>query len=122
MAAGVLGILLAYLFYVASPKLADSFVNMFHGFYKLVYNKYFVDEFYDATVVRPVVDGSRTLLWRGVDVQVIDGAVNGVGKRARNIGGLLKLAQSGYIRSYAAWVVAGSILLIVGMALAGGAR
>jgi NADH-quinone oxidoreductase subunit L len=122
VAAGLGGIFLAYLFYVAAPRLADSFVNVFHGFYKLIYNKYFVDELYDATVVRPTVDGSRTLLWRGVDVRVIDGAVNGIGKQARNIGGILKLAQSGYIRTYAAWVLAGSILLIIVVGLAGGVR
>ena len=95
------------LFYVVSPSIADSFANAFRGLYTLIYNKYFVDEFYDSAVVRPVVDGSRTLLWRTLDAGMIDGAVNGIGKEARNIGGVLKLAQSGYIRSYAAWVVAG---------------
>src|ERR1043166_1334009 len=122
VAAGLGGIALAYLFYVASPKLADSFANAFHALYSLIYNKYFVDELYDATVVRPVVDGSRTLLWRGVDVGVIGGAVNGIGHRARGIGGVLRLAQSGYIRNYAAWMVAGAILVIAMMGLAGGAR
>jgi NADH-quinone oxidoreductase subunit L len=122
VAAGLGGILLAYIFYVLAPSLADSFANAFRALYTLIYNKYFVDEFYDATVVRPVVDGSRTLLWRGVDVEVIDGAVNGIGKRARNIGGFLKLAQSGYIRSYATWVVAGSILLLIVAAVTGGLR
>jgi NADH-quinone oxidoreductase subunit L len=122
VAAGVGGILLAYIFYVLAPSLADSVANSFRGLYTLIYNKYFVDEFYDETVVRPIVDGSRTLLWRSVDVEVIDGAVNGIGKRARNIGGVLKLAQSGYIRSYAAWVVAGSILLLIVAAVTGGLR
>jgi NADH-quinone oxidoreductase subunit L len=122
VAAGLGGILLAYIFYVLSPSLADSVADSFRGLYTLIYNKYFVDEFYEETVVRPVVDGSRTLLWRGVDVEVIDGAVNGIGKRARNIGGFLKLAQSGYIRSYAAWVVAGSILLLLVAAVTGGLR
>ena len=84
--------------------------------YTLIYNKYFVDEVYDATVVHPIVDGSRTLLWRGADATLIDGTVNGVGQTARAVGGILKLAQSGYIRSYAAWVVAGSIAVILAMA------
>jgi len=122
VAAGLGGILLAYIFYVAAPSLADGVANSFRGLYTLIYNKYFVDEFYDATVVRPLVDGSRTLLWRGVDVEVIDGAVNGIGQRARNIGGFFKLAQSGYIRSYAAWVVLGSILLLIVAAVTGGLR
>jgi NADH-quinone oxidoreductase subunit L len=122
IAAGVGGIALAFLFYVVAPSLPDAIANAFRPAYTLVYNKYFVDEFYDATVVNPAIDGSRTLLWRGADVTVIDGAVNGIGKTARAVGGVLKLAQSGYIRSYAAWLVAGSIAVIFVMALWGGAR
>jgi NADH-quinone oxidoreductase subunit L len=122
IAAGVGGIALAFLFYVVAPSLPDAIANAFRPLYTLIYNKYFVDEFYDATVVNPAIDGSRTLLWRGADATVIDGAVNGIGKTARAVGGVLKLAQSGYIRSYAAWVVAGSIVVILAMALWGGAR
>jgi len=92
--------------------LPESLANSFKGLHNLIYNKYFVDEFYDATVVEPMVDGSRQLLWRVADVRLIDGAANGIGSTARGIGGILRRAQSGYIRSYAAWVLAGSILAI----------
>ncbi len=122
VAAGLGGIALAYLFYVAKPGLADSVAGAFEWLYTPIYNKYFVDEFYDATVIRPTVDGSRTLLWRTVDSGLIDGVVNGIGKEARQIGGVLKFAQSGFIRNYAAWVVAGSILVIVAIGMMGGAR
>jgi NADH-quinone oxidoreductase subunit L len=124
--AGFAGIGLAYWFYVLAPSVPRSIASAFHPLYKLVYNKYFVDELYDATVVRPMVDGSRTLLWRTADAGMIDGAVNGIGRTARSIGGALKLLQSGFIRSYAAWVVAGSIAVVIAMALwgqwTGGAR
>jgi len=120
VAFGLGGIALAYLFYVVAPSIPESLASGLHGLYTLVYNKYFVDELYDETVVKPMVDGSRTLLWRGADVTIIDGAVNGVGRTARAVGGILKLAQGGYIRDYAAWVVAGSIAVIVAMALLGG--
>ncbi len=120
--AGLAGIALAYLFYVARPGLADSLAHNFTGLYRLVYNKYFVDEIYDAAIVRPVVDGSRTVLWKGVDAGLIDGAVNGIGSNARGLGGLLKLFQSGNIRSYATWVVFGSVFVIVALAVAGGLR
>jgi NADH-quinone oxidoreductase subunit L len=53
---------------------------------------------------------------------VIDGAANGVGARARNIGGVLRLLQSGDIRSYATWVLLGSVIVIVAVELAGGIR
>src|SRR5579871_1999446 len=119
---GVAGILLAYVFYVAKPGLADSFANSMGGLYKLVYNKYFVDEVYDAAVVKPLVGGSRTILWRGVDAGLIDGTVNGIGARSRGIGSILRLLQSGNIRSYAAWVVLGSVVVLLAIGLMGGAR
>ena len=122
VAFGVGGIALAFLFYVVAPSIPGALERAFRPLYTLVYNKYFVDEFYGATVVHPTVDGSRTLLWRGADVRLIDGAVNGIGKTARAVGGILRLAQSGYIRDYAAWVVVGSLVLIVAMAFMGGAR
>jgi len=114
---GLLGIFLAYLFYVARPGLPDVFVARAGALYRLVYNKYFVDEVYDATVVQPVVRGSRTVLWRGTDVGLIDGTVNGIGARARDLGNLLRLFQSGNIRSYATWVLCGSVILLIAFRL-----
>jgi NADH-quinone oxidoreductase subunit L len=120
--AGISGIAIAWLMYVAKPSLADSFAGSMKGLYTLVYNKYFVDEIYDAAVVNPVVNGSRTVLWKGVDTAVIDGAANGVGSGARNIGGILRLLQSGDIRSYATWVLLGSVVVIVAIEMTGGIR
>ena len=120
--AGLLGILLAYIMYVLKPGMADSLAASMRGLYTLVYNKYFVDEVYDAAVVKPIVGGSRVLLWRVADVGLIDGIANGIGSRAREVGAVLRSMQSGNIRSYAAWVVFGSVLLIVAMGMAGGAR
>jgi NADH-quinone oxidoreductase subunit L len=120
VAAGLIGIALAYLFYVARPALADSFAGALGGLYRLVYNKYLVDELYDKTIVTPVVEGSRVVLWRGVDAGLIDGAVNGVGKRSRGIGSVLRLFQAGNIRGYAAWVLLGSVLVILYMGMGGG--
>ena len=119
---GIVGIFLAYVFYVANRGLADSVSKAFGGLYTLVYNKYFVDEAYDAAVVEPLLEGSRTVLWRGVDVGFIDGTVNGVGRRARGIGSILRLVQSGNIRSYAAWIVLGSIALLLAIGFSGGLR
>ena len=121
-AVGLFGIFLAYVFYVAKPGLADSFSKSIGSLYTLVYNKYFVDEAYDAAVVEPLVEGSRTVLWRGVDAGIIDGTVNGVAARSRGIGSILRLIQSGNVRSYAAWVVLGSIVLLVVVGFAGGLR
>jgi NADH-quinone oxidoreductase subunit L len=122
VAAGAVGILVAWWMYVARPGMADSFAGSVRGLYTLVYNKYFVDEIYDAAVVKPLVDGSRAVLWKGMDAGFIDGMVNGIGTRARNVGSVLRLMQSGNIRSYATWVLFGSVVVIVAMGIAGGLR
>jgi len=120
--AGVAGIAIAWLMYVAKPGMADAFAGGVKGLYTLVYNKYFVDEIYDAAVVGPLVNGSREVLSKGVDAGMIDGAANGVGARAQDIGGILRRLQSGDIRSYATWVLLGSVVAIVAIDLAGGIR
>ena len=120
--AGLTGIAFAYIFYVLKPSLPESMAHTFAGPFRWLTNKYYVDEAYDAMVVEPVVQGSRSVLWRGMDVSVIDGIVNGVGRRASNVGGALRGLQSGNIRSYAAWVVLGSILVILYLGVAGGGR
>ncbi len=122
VAFGLGGIALAYLMYIARPGMADSLAGGLKGLYSLVYNKYFVDEIYDAAVVKPVVGGSRVVLWKGMDVGFIDGMVNGVGALARRTGAVLRLLQSGNIRSYATWVLFGSVVVIVALELGGGAR
>ena len=122
VSAGLIGIALAFLFYVVRPSMADSLARALGGVYRLVLNKYYVDEAYDAVVVNPLIDGSRTVLWRGVDSGLIDGIVNGAGTSARDFGGVLRHLQSGYIRRYAAWVLVGSIVVIVAISFAGGLR
>jgi NADH-quinone oxidoreductase subunit L len=117
--AGLLGIALAYVFYVWKRGLADEWAARLGGLYRLIYNKYFVDEIYDVAVVEPVVSGSRNVLWRVVDVGIIDGTVNGIGYAARGAGAVLRLLQSGNIRSYAAWVVLGSVLALAVIGLGG---
>jgi len=120
VAAGLIGILIAWIMYVARPGMAESFADSVGGLYKLVYNKYFVDEIYGAVIIKPIVNGSRVLLWKLVDVSGIDGLVNGIATWCRGVGGVLRRIQSGNIRSYATWVVFGSVMLIVAMGLAEG--
>jgi NADH-quinone oxidoreductase subunit L len=120
VAFGLGGIALSYYMYVMNTELPAKITGALGGIYKVVYNKYFVDEIYDATIVHPLVAGSTTVLWHGVDQGLIDGAVNGVGRESRGVGGLLKRMQSGNIRSYATWVVVGAVLLLLAMGIAEG--
>ena len=122
VSAGFLGIAIAFLFYVVKPGLADSISDALGGVYRLVHNKYYVDEAYDSLIVNPLVDGSTTVLWRGIDSGLIDGAVNGAGTLSRAAGGVLRHLQSGYIRRYATWVLVGCLLIAAYFGFAGGLK
>ena len=77
VAIAILGIGLAHRNYVQNPDRAKAWALRWSGLHRLLTNKYYVDEGYDATVVRGTM-GSARGLW-GVDRAVVDGAVNGTG-------------------------------------------
>ncbi len=112
IAAAVLGILLGAYFFLKNRRAADELSEKFPGVYRLLSNKYYVDEVYDATVVQPIRIVSEEGLWKGVDVQLIDGAVNGVGETIGGAGELLRRLQTGSVRAYAASLVVGVVLIL----------
>ena len=75
-------------------------------------HKYYVDEVYDAAIVEPIKQSSISILWKFIDVQIIDGAVNGAAQLAGLLGSALRYLQSGLARSYVAVLVFGALLLI----------
>jgi NADH-quinone oxidoreductase subunit L len=77
VAIGVLGIFLAYRFYVQHPDISEQLARRFAAAHRWLLNKYYVDEFYDATVVDGTVKSAHGL-WT-VDRKVVDGVVNGAG-------------------------------------------
>jgi NADH-quinone oxidoreductase subunit L len=79
---------------------------------RLLEQKYYVDEVYDAAIVQPIKAGSNKVLWHGIDESVIDGVVNGEGYLASKLGSALGHLQSGLVRSYVAFVVLGALLII----------
>jgi NADH-quinone oxidoreductase subunit L len=95
-----MGIVLAWYMYVRRPyDLPERVGAKLQPAYKVVYNKFYVDEFYDATVVRLSVDGSRWL-WRNFDEKVIDGSVNGVAWLWQNWGRVVRPLQTGRVQNY----------------------
>src|ERR1700739_502065 len=79
----VLGFLLAYTLYVSRPYLPQKIADSLGAFYDTVLNKYYVDELYAKVFVKPLVDGSTSILWQGVDRKVIDDSVNNGADAAR---------------------------------------
>jgi NADH-quinone oxidoreductase subunit L len=101
-----------------------------HGIEKVLVNKYYVDEAYDRAIVEPVVATSRNLLWRGIDVGLIDGftrlfiqskdqdsapgaSVPMGGLLPRAVGWIGSQMQSGQVGTYA-WVIVVGVLLVLG--------
>ena len=122
VAAAFLGLALAWLLYYRSPDLPARIVQRISGLYGLVSHKYYVDEIYAALVVRPLVNGSTSILWQGVDRKVIDDTVNNAADGARHVSDQVRHMQSGNLRSYAGWIAAGSAVLIAYMIWRGVAR
>ena len=108
----LLGIGLAAFIWLKRREIADTAARTFHGVHTLLLNKYYVDEIYDAAIVQPIRIVSQEGLWRGVDVHVIDGAVNGTASIVQGGSSLMRRLQTGSVRAYA-----GSLLIGVGLIL-----
>ena len=80
--------------------------------HRLLANKYYVDEIYNALIVQPVKNGSHFLLWKLVDNGIIDGIVNGVAAIIRFVGGTLRRLQTGLVQVYIVSMVLGIVLFL----------
>ena len=110
--AALVGLAIAWLLYVSRPELPARIAAGVESIYAILTNKYYIDEIYNAIIVSPLVVGSREFLWKFVDVIIIDGTVNGVGQLIRSSANGLRHMQTGYVRTYAAWILVGGVLLI----------
>ena len=113
--AAVLGLLLADTFYRRKPELPAKMASGAGALYRLIWNKYWIDQIYGFVIVRPLLVISRYILWGGFDRGVIGGGNRVLAGSAQGAGALLRRIQSGNIRSYAGWLAIGAaaILLLV---------
>ena len=116
------GAVLAYILYVSKPYLPQRIADSLGRFYDAVLNKYYVDELYAKVFVKPLVDGSTSILWQGVDRKVIDDTVNNAAEGARHVSDEVRHMQSGNLRSYAGWIAAGAAAVIAYMLWLGAGR
>ena len=90
----------------AAKAVADT------GFGKVLFRKYYVDEIYDALIVRPLHRFSEAVLWKQADQQGVDGAVNGVAALARGLGRVGSWLQTGQVGLYLVLFLVGALYLI----------
>jgi len=108
----LIGIGTAYLFYVKNPALPKMLAERWKGLYKLVFNKYYVDELYEILFINSLKN-LGTGLWKGFDEFVIDGSINGTAYLIGVISGAMRKIQTGVVQSYAFSMIIGGIVLVV---------
>ncbi len=107
----VFGIFLAWVMYVKNPALPARFVASFPGLWKAVFNKWYIDELYDAVFVNNC-KRIGTFLWKGFDVRIVDGIVNGTAWVVKGIGSGLRYTQTGFLHNYAMGMVVGVVVIV----------
>jgi len=117
IAAALFGIGIAYHFYRKRPELPAKVARGVGPLYNLVFNKYYVDEIYEATVVKPIRATSDFFLWRFFDVKIVDGLVNAIAKETGDFGSVVRKVQTGLVSNYALVFSAAVVVIIIVFAL-----
>jgi NADH-quinone oxidoreductase subunit L len=108
----VIGIGLAAFLWLKNRHIPEQMAQSFSGVHRLLLNKYYVDEIYDAALIQPIKAVSTQGLWKGVDVRVVDGAVNGAGYVVGALAAGLRLLQTGSVKSYAVGTFFGAVAIL----------
>jgi NADH-quinone oxidoreductase subunit L len=106
------GIGLAAFLWLKNRQIPERMAAQYPGVHRLLLNKYYVDEVYDATIVQPIKVVSTEGLWRGFDVKIVDGVVNGAGYLVSGVSIVLRLLQNGSVKTYAASTFAGVVAIL----------
>jgi NADH-quinone oxidoreductase subunit L len=111
------GIYTARWVYLQRIELEAAFAKNFPRIYRILLNKYYVDEVYDAVIIDPTIKVSEEILWKGIDVTMIDGLVNGSAKLIGAIAQGFRKIQTGVAQSYAIVFVGGILFVITWLLL-----
>jgi NADH-quinone oxidoreductase subunit L len=112
VAVALLGIGFAFRAYLGRPELAARLQQRLAALHRALLHKYWVDELYDAAVVRPF-QALAVWLWRFWDETIVDGLVNGVGYAFEGGSAILRLFQTGFVGTYALFITLGVLALIL---------
>src|SRR6188472_509293 len=110
---GIVGLLAGWRATLQRPIAVAAEAPADTGFWRVVYRKYYIDEIYDAVIVRPLVWLSRVVLWKGVDQGLVDGAaVNGTARLSRGLGWLGSRLQTGQVGIYVVLFLVGALWIL----------
>jgi NADH-quinone oxidoreductase subunit L len=108
----IASIAVAYYFYSLYPEIPGRIYASARGLARVLENKYGFDTLYDGFASKVVVGGSEEVLWKGVDVRVIDGTVNGVAALTAGLSRLVRVVQVGLVRAYALLILGGAVAVL----------
>ncbi len=111
--AGLVGIATAWYMYILRPTVPENLTNTFKGFYKVLWNKYYVDELYSFLFVRPTLWFADKFIEKITDIKIIEGIVNGIPALIYKIGSLIRPVQTGQLQQYAIFMILGIIVFVL---------
>jgi NADH-quinone oxidoreductase subunit L len=111
VAVALLGFVAAYWMYIVQPDLPARVAGRVAGMYRLLLGKYYVDEIYDLMIVRSTAKLAE-VLWKRIDVGVIDAAVDGTAAVVDANARLWRRLQTGNVQHYAVSMLVGAMLLL----------
>ncbi len=106
------GILIAYIMYIRKTDLPGKLGAMFQPVYRLLYNKYWVDELYSKTIVQPTLKASDRIILGFFDAKIIEGIVNGVPALIGAFSRRFRAIQTGLLSTYGLAMVLGAVFII----------
>jgi NADH-quinone oxidoreductase subunit L len=109
------GLYIAFIFYCKKPGTAAALSRRAPALYRLVENKFYIDEIYSALIVGPLLMFSRLVLGGLVDGGIVNGSGAAAGATTRGLSSLVRRVQSGNIRSYAGWLAIGAAAVLLFM-------
>jgi NADH-quinone oxidoreductase subunit L len=111
------GIYTARWIYRKRTDIALSLAKRYPRIYRMVLNTYYVDEIYDTVIVDPLVKISNDILWKAMDVAMIDGSINGSAKIINGFGKVFRKIQTGVAQSYVVMFIGGILFVITWLLL-----
>jgi NADH-quinone oxidoreductase subunit L len=110
-----IGFYIAYIFYYKKPRTAAAIAGRSPVLYRLVENKFYVDEIYSALIVAPLLMFARLFLGGLIDGGIVNGSGAAAGGLTKGLSSLVRRVQSGNIRSYAGWLALGAAAVLLVM-------
>jgi len=111
--AGVAGIVIAGYIYIVKSTVSERLAKTFSGVYKVLWNKYYVDELYSFLFVKPTLWIAEKFIERFADIKIIEGIVNGIPKLIYKTGLLIRPVQTGQLQQYAIFMIVGIIIFVL---------